>query len=342
MGNLVSILIPAYNAEKWVKDTIASAVNQTWPDKEVIIIDDGSTDNTLWVAQQFKSKSIQVVTQENRGASAARNRAFAFAQGDYIQWLDADDLLAPDKIEQQMKRSNQGGNSQTLLSSAWGRFYFQPARARFAPNSLWQDLMPVEWILTRFRGQLATWMQPAAWLVSRKLIEKAGPWNERLSLDDDGEYSCRLVAASEAVTFVPSAKSYYRIGNLSSLSQPTSDKAITSYFLAMFLCIKHLRSLDDSQGARDACIEFLQNRIAMFYPEETDLVEKAKRLALDLGGSLVPPRENWKFKFVRKLFGWKVAKTIKNAQWGAEVLVRKQLERVLFVLSGGGRDFLNS
>jgi glycosyltransferase involved in cell wall biosynthesis len=329
MGDLVSILIPAYNAEKWVKDTITSAVNQTWPDKEIIIIDDGSTDNTLWVAQQFNSKSIQVVTQENRGASAARNRALALAQGDYIQWLDADDLLAPDKIEQQMKQSIQGGNTQTLLSSAWGRFYFQPARARFTPNSLWQDLMPVEWILTRFRGQLATWMQPAAWLVSRRLIEVAGPWDERLSLDDDGEYSCRLVAASKIVTFVPSAKTYYRIGNLCSLSQPTSDKAIASYFLAMCLCIKHLRSLDDSQGTRDACIEFLQNRIAMFYPEKNDLVEKANRLALDLGGSLVPPKESWKFKLVRKICGWKMAKNIRNVQWGAEVLVRKHLDRVL-------------
>ena len=123
MAQLVSILIPAYNAEKWIRDTINSALSQTWPKKEVIIVDDGSTDNTLQIARQFESKSVKVITQENMGACVARNKALSFAQGDYIQWLDADDLLAPDKISQQLKYAGDGRNSQILLSSAWCRFY---------------------------------------------------------------------------------------------------------------------------------------------------------------------------------------------------------------------------
>ena len=103
MRPLVSILIPAYNAEGWIGDTIKSAIGQTWPRKEIIVVDDGSTDQTLSVARQFASKEVSVTPQANQGAAATRNKAFSLCQGDYIQWLDADDLLAPDKIEKQMK-----------------------------------------------------------------------------------------------------------------------------------------------------------------------------------------------------------------------------------------------
>src|SRR6478736_5222717 len=102
MTPLVSILIPAYNAERWISDTIQSALKQTWPRKEIIVVDDGSRDQTLRVARHFASKNVSVVTQENQSASAARNRALELCQGDYIQWLDADDLLSPDKVAKQV------------------------------------------------------------------------------------------------------------------------------------------------------------------------------------------------------------------------------------------------
>src|SRR5690349_12910162 len=103
---LVSILIPAFNAERWLGETIESALNQTWPSKEIIIVDDGSADDTLRVARSFASSTVKVISQENSGACAARNRALAEAQGDFVQWLDADDLLAPDKIARQLERSD--------------------------------------------------------------------------------------------------------------------------------------------------------------------------------------------------------------------------------------------
>ena len=94
MSPLVSILIPAYNAERWIAETIGSALGQTWPRKEIIVVNDGSTDQTLSVVQKFASKTVSVVTQENKGVCAARNKAYELCQGDYIQWLDADDLLS--------------------------------------------------------------------------------------------------------------------------------------------------------------------------------------------------------------------------------------------------------
>src|SRR4030095_15803874 len=162
----VSILIPSYNAERWIADTIRSALAQTWLTKEIIIVDDGSRDQTLHVARHFASKNVSVVTQENQGASAARNKAFELCQGDYIQWLDADDLLEPDKIGTQVEAADRYGSERTLFSSAWAHFYYRIDKAHFAPTSLWCDLSPVEWLVRKMGQNL--YMPPAAVLVARK------------------------------------------------------------------------------------------------------------------------------------------------------------------------------
>ena len=85
MKQLVSIIIPAYNAEKWISACIESAISQTWPRKEILVVDDGSSDKTLEVAKSYSSPELRVFSQENRGASAARNHGLSMAQGDYIQ-----------------------------------------------------------------------------------------------------------------------------------------------------------------------------------------------------------------------------------------------------------------
>src|SRR6266481_1373366 len=129
MKPLVSILIPAYNAGPWIGDTIKSALNQTWPRKEIIVVDDGSRDETVAIARQFTSNDVTVISQENQGASAARNKALQLCQGDYIQWLDADDLLAPDKIQRQLAVLGEVEDKRVLLSSPWAYFNYRSKRA---------------------------------------------------------------------------------------------------------------------------------------------------------------------------------------------------------------------
>jgi glycosyltransferase involved in cell wall biosynthesis len=187
LAALVSILIPAFNAQKWIRESIQSALLQTWQNKEIIVVDDGSRDDTLRIARSFESKILKVLSQDNTGACGARNRALSSAQGDYIQWLDADDLLTPGKISSQLEQTHGDLTSLTLLTSPFGTFYYRHRKATFTPTSLWQDLSPVDWIINKFTEH--AWMNPVTWLVSRKLTEMAGPWDERLSTsgDDDGE-----------------------------------------------------------------------------------------------------------------------------------------------------------
>lgn len=326
---LVSILIPAFNSERWIQGTIQSALDQTWQNKEIIIVDDGSTDDTLNIARGFESKSVKVLTQENRGASSARNLAYRHAQGDYIQWLDADDLLDAGKIARQMETSDDG-STRVLLSSSWGRFYFRKKKAVFMPHALWRDLSPRDWLFTKFNQNIS--VHPAAWLVSRSLTERAGPWDERLSFDDDGEYFCRVVAVSENVRFVPGAKSFYRIGNTGSLSWGMSENAADSLFLSITLCIQHLLSLEDSSRTRAAVYSFLQRRLEYFYPEHKEFVKKMNDLSRELGGGSLVPRESRRFSLVKKMVGWDTAKKIKTLVWRAEIAARKNWDRTMHAL----------
>src|SRR5207244_8322155 len=167
--------------------------------------------------QQRASKAMSEMTKKNQGASTARNRAFELSQGDYIQWLDADDLLASDKIAQQMAVAEQVGSKRTLISSTWAYFIYSRNRAEFAPTPLWCDLAPVEWLIRKMGQNLQ--MPPATWLVSRELTQAAGSWDTRLSFDDDGEYFCRVVMASDGIHFVPDAKTFYRTSGFYSLSK---------------------------------------------------------------------------------------------------------------------------
>src|SRR5437763_10842977 len=311
MRPLVSILIPAYNAERWIGDTIRSALAQTWARKEIIIVNDGSRNQTLAVAQQFASRNVLVVTQQNQGSSTARNRAVVLCHGDYIQWLDADDLLAPDKIARQMEAARELESKRTLISSAWGRFLYSPNPAKFVPTPLWCDLAPVEWLIRKMGQNLH--MPPATWLVSRELTEAAGPWDRRLSFDDDGEYFCRVILTSDAIRFVPNAKTFYRVSGFSSLSSmDESDEKLASLFLSMQLHVGYIRSLEDSERVRAECLNYLQLRFIRFYPARVAFVEQLQRLAATLGGQLEIPQLSWKYSWIRKIFGWRLYKRFRQ------------------------------
>jgi glycosyltransferase involved in cell wall biosynthesis/O-antigen/teichoic acid export membrane protein len=326
---LVSILIPAYNSEEWIAATIRSALAQTWERKEIIVVDDGSTDRTLEIARQFESESVHVVTQPNQGASAARNKGFSLSHGDYIQWLDADDLLAPDKISRQMEASEHCSNQRILLLSAFGKFRYRWYRAKFIPTDLWTDLSPAEFLRREMEQNL--YMQTATWLVSRELTQAAGPWNPRIFVDDDGEYFCRVLLASMGVRFVPEAKVYYRAFGFDSLSYVgTSERKRESLWDSMQLHVRYLLSLEDSPRTRAACAMYLQRNLIYFYPERRDIIQRAEEIAREMGQQLSAPKLSWKYSWARMLFGWSTAKrvslVIRKTRWS----LTKLLDRVLF------------
>ena len=256
---MVSILIPAFNAEKWIAEALQSALSQTWHATEVIVVDDGSTDRTNAIARQFP---VRVVRQENQGAPAARNTAYALSSGEFIQWLDADDVLAPDKIQRQMEHT---GDPRVLLSSTWAQFMFRRSIAQPKPNALWVDLSPREWLLRKLEHNL--WMPPCTFLLSRELAEAAGPWDPTLCVDDDGEYFCRVLRQCGRVQFVADAKSYYRYSGSGSVSRiGRSSQKMESQWRSIELHIGHLLAFGDREESRQACLNFLRVSVAHVRP----------------------------------------------------------------------------
>lgn len=337
MKPLVSILIPAYNAEEWIAETLKSAIAQTWEPKEIIVVDDGSKDRTAAVAQEFASRGVQVVTQPNQGAAAARNKAFAVSTGAYIQWLDADDLLAPDKVASQMAALAPWDNKRTLASGGWGQFLYRASRAQFIPTPLWCSLSPTEWLLRKMSLNLH--MQTGTWLVSRELTEAAGPWDTRLLGDDDGEYFCRILLASDAIRFVPEAKVFYRMAGTTSLSYiGQSNKKIDAQFRSMLLHIGYLRSLEDSERVRAGCVAYLQNWLMHFFPDRPDIVQQAQKLAQELGGSIRIPEASWKYAWIHSLFGPAVAKRAQVLLPSMRWKLARRWDKALFRLESPSRE----
>jgi glycosyltransferase involved in cell wall biosynthesis len=330
---LVSILIPAYNAQQWIADTLRSATAQTWPRKEIIVVDDGSSDGTLAVAKQFEGKGVRVVTQKNQGAAAARNTAFSLSHGDYIQWLDADDILAPNKVELQMEAAMRCEDRRMVFSSSWGKFMHRQRRAAFTRTDLWCDLSPVEWLLRKMEQNI--YMQTATWLVSRELSEEAGPWNTQLLGDDDGEYFCRVLLASKGTKFVPEARVYYRTFGYDSLGYiGLSDRKCQAHWLSMGLHIGYLRSRDDSRRARAACLRYLRNSLIFFYPEKTEIVRQVEELSQELGEPVGTPSLSWKYAWAKALFGWNFAKHMQVSSRKMRWQVEKVMDKLLLLLEG--------
>lgn len=300
----VSILIPCYNAAPWLAATLDSALAQTCPDKEIIVVDDGSTDGSLQLARTYERKGVRVVAQANAGASAARNHALRIAGGAYIQFLDADDLLSPGKIAAQLVLLA-SRPLYTVATCAWGRFTADPAGARFVDDAVFRDFSAVDFLV--LAGESGAMMHPSAWLVPRSVVEMAGPWDEALSLNDDGEYFARVALASAGIAFCAdsAARSYYRCGLAGSLSRQRSLRARQSQFRSVELITTHLRAAEDSARVRRACAGYWRRFVHDFYPSPADLVARAEAEVVRLGETVGRPAMGPRSAALAAVLGWR-------------------------------------
>lgn len=303
---LVSILIPAYNSELYLAETLDSALAQTWPSIEIIVVDDGSKDNTLAVAKKYESRNVQVLAQiVNQGQTAALNRCLAAAQGDFIQYFDADDILEPRKIQIQVERLMQAPPD-TLAIAPWARFHQNDlTTAKFVPNRDWQDYNdPIAWLVDGWSGHGT--MPPGSWLYPRGIVEQIGTWDERLSLNNDMEYFTRAVLASKQLLFCPEAVWYYRSGN-PSLSGQRSAQALWSQYEVIRLSTERLLAVENSDRTRYAAACYWQYFIFMTFPQTSELTQYAEKQVQLLGGCDLKPDGGKLFKLIREILGWKVA-----------------------------------
>lgn len=242
---LVSIIIPAYNAKAFIEETIKSVLNQTYNEIEIIIIDDGSTDQTETLFSQKKNSKTQYYKIQNSGASAARNFGLSKAKGEYIQFLDADDILNKEKIEKQVSMMQKEG---ALLSfSLWNTFEKNNITNRpFKFKHIdYLSLKDGAAILTSFG--LDDWYIPVfSWLTHKSLIDKAGLWNETISNNDDAEFFTRILINAIKVAAVNEILGHYRILSTDSLSKLNTKSKIDSIYNSCLLIEKHLKQSNNT------------------------------------------------------------------------------------------------
>lgn len=299
---LVSVIVPVYNAQSWLAETLDSVAAQTWPNTEVLLIDDGSTDASVEVAKRYLSGSVRLLQQENRGAAAARNAALRQAQGDYIQFLDADDVLHPRKLEAQVAVLRDISKA-AAATCRYGFFDRDTQDAIFYPDDLWQHLSPTEWLVAAWSGGAA--MPTLAWLASRSALDAAGEWNEALSLNDDGEFFTRVALSCKEIRFAPDATAFYRTANSQSLSKTRHRNAMESLLAAGRMCAQRLLAHEDSDRSRLACGRLLASVARQLYPAHVDLANVAEAsaktfLRTELSFETGALRQN-----VERLLGWR-------------------------------------
>lgn len=307
---LVSVIIPCRNAAAWLGEAIESCLGQTWRNVEIIVVDNGSVDSSLQLAKRYASRGISVLECVREGASAARNMGLTQARGDLIQFLDADDVLDRDKIRVQVEQLARAPEA-SLASGAWARFRHHPSEAVFVPEPVWRNFEPQEFLIASWLG--GGMIPSFAWLTPRALIERAGPWNERLSLNDDGEFFSRVVLAASCIVFCDDARGYYRTTAHPSISKRHDPNAFKSSFSAIDLSCRLLMRHCTSPAAAKACATQYQRFAYGAYPDVPELVAEAERRSIELGGSELRPGGGRAFQALTRAFGWKFGRRCQSA-----------------------------
>jgi glycosyltransferase involved in cell wall biosynthesis len=262
------------------------------------------------VVRSFVRPNLQVVEQENRGQTAALNVCLARASGDFVQYLDADDLIEPEKIERQVIRLAE--HPRCIASSEWGRFSRSSQETRFDPETVWRDLDPIDWLaLSRADG--LGMMFPAIWLIPMDIVRKVRPWMEELTLNNDAEYFTRILLAAERVLFCTGARCHYRSSLPGSLSGRKSPSAWASQFRVLELCESYVRACEDSERVRRGFALSWQHVAHASYPYDPGLAERALARARALHPVVIRPGGGPAFAVVSRVVGWRAARRLQVA-----------------------------
>lgn len=291
----VSIIIPVYNAEKYIKECICSVLNQSYKNLEIIIINDGSIDKSLEIIQSFQDNRIKLLSQKNRGAASARNLGLHHASGELIQFLDSDDILDKDKIKEQVIFYNSDINkNDTLYIGTWNIIKDDKI---LAPSdnqtSIWHDYdNPMEILLDFIFNKCC--IPPISYLIPISLIHQAGFWDETLSMNDDGEYMARIISQSNKIKYCPQALSFYR-STPNSLSKRLSFKAATSQIKSLIMTSEVLKGYH-SPRTQEGIYQMITSNIYKLYPYyRAQRKEGEKYLKKTLGNvSIKYPSLNYK------------------------------------------------
>lgn len=223
----VSIILPAYNHAHFLPQSIESALGQTDPDFEVIVVDDGSTDDTREVVSGYSDPRIRYLYQENRGLAAARNTGLRAARGEFVAFLDADDLFLPNKLELQTRYFS-NHKAAGLVAGGWK---YIDADGKWI-GEYWPWPHPPE--LNVYGWLENCFVNPVSVLVRKQYVEQAGGFDENLKQVEDWDLWLRLAYAGCRMGWVESFVCAYRFSPHQMTRNATQQKQASIQVLDKF------------------------------------------------------------------------------------------------------------
>lgn len=200
----ISVIIPCFNAEPYVGQTVGSVLEQTRPADDIIVVDDGSTDGSVDVVRQFGDR-VQLLTGRNGGGPASRNRGAAHATGDALMFLDADDVLGPTVLEALADTLTEHPGA--VAACPWYRLEHEAGAwvrrpPSCTPRRVGQDALAA-WLVGWYHP-------PCSVLWSREAYELVGPWEEGLASNQDGHLMMQALARGVHLVLTDQGEAFYR------------------------------------------------------------------------------------------------------------------------------------
>jgi len=301
---LVSILVPCFNAERWIGQAIESALAQDGPAIEVIVVDDGSTDNSLAVIRQFGDR-VRWETGPNRGGNQARNRLLELARGEWVQYLDADDYLLPGKVSRQ---------AEFIVTHDETDVVYGPITVNYwSESSSRLELLPIptphdEWIL------LAGWWLPqtGASLWRRQALRDVGGWKPDQEVCQEHDLYLRLLQGGKRFTYCPHNGAVWRVWGTHSLSTRNAARVREQRMRIEQDAENHLAAQGQLTPARRHAINAARFRMARVAWREGDRAG-ARTLLASLHRSdpaFTPGFEPWPYRLLWRTFGFSFTETV--------------------------------
>ena len=298
---LVSIVIPCYNVDQFVEEGVESALNQTYSNIEIICVDDGSTDNTLQILRQLESENpeVSVLTGPNSGASAARNRGLQQADGKWIQFLDADDLVDPYKIEHQVGLVRSKKSQVDLVAAGYvKRTDDNTKKIEVEDENPWISLIKSRLGITSSN------------LWRRTSVQLAGGWDESQSSSQETELMYRMLRQNATVVYDGELLTLVRRRE-GSISTSGIEKNWERYIELRKQIVQTLSSKNElTKDIKNAYHEMILVAARSLY--NTNKKKSIKYVRKLLPNKFQSRRYSWIYNFNYKVFGFEFAEKIRR------------------------------
>ena len=244
---LISIIIPTYNRAHLIGETLDSILNQTYQNWECIIVDDGSTDNTEEIVTAYVSRDSRFQYHQRpdsykSGGNGARNYGLEASRGEYINWLDSDDLISINKLEYQVSALLE--NKYDVILCEW-LFFKNKDDINYSHSRKYKDFNSgIE--LLNYMGINSIYIPVHIYLIKSQIVNKSGKWNEFLKLNQDGEFMTRVLLQTNEIKFVENAYALYRTSTSNNTSSYKKEK-LTDLIFSWKLISHHCSHVINSE-----------------------------------------------------------------------------------------------